>query len=339
MKAVGFWTKGLPSSDERSLEDLQLADPAHPQGRDLLVRVHAVSVNPRDVKSRMSMAPSNGAPVVLGYDASGVVEAVGSEASLFKPGDEVYYAGVLNRQGANAELQWVDERIVGRKPATLDHATAAALPLTSLTAWEMLFDRLALPSDGGAGESLLVIGGAGGVPTMAIQIARQLTHVTVVATASRPESEDWVRTMGAHHVINHFHPLPAQLEAIEALAPVTRIFSTHTTPKNWAEMAQVIAPQGRIGLIDDPEPLDLRLMKFKSVSMHWEAMFTRPMHATADMQRQHDILNTVADLIDNKTLVAPRVASYGTINAANLRRAHAALEDGHTVGKITLAGF
>ncbi|MFZ1426660.1 MAG: zinc-binding alcohol dehydrogenase family protein [Geminicoccaceae bacterium] len=339
MKAVGYWKEGLAIDDPRSLEDLELAEPEAPTGRDLLVRVQAVAVNPRDVKSRKSMAPTGGRPMVLGYDASGVVEAVGPQAELFRPGDAVFYAGVLDRQGANAELQLVDERIVGRKPASVEHAAAASLPLTSLTAWEMLFDRLQLRPGGGAGETLLVIGGAGGVPSMALQLARQLSEVRLVATASRPESEAWVRALGAQHVVDHARPLAAQVEAIGGLPPVTRIFSTHTDTASWAEMAKIIAPQGRIGLIDDPEPLDLRLMKFKSVSIHWEAMFTRPMFGTADMQRQHDILNEVAVLVDAGQVRATATTDYGPITAANLRRAHAALEDGHVVGKITLTGF
>ncbi|SHJ91277.1 zinc-binding alcohol dehydrogenase family protein [Malonomonas rubra DSM 5091] len=339
MKAVGYWQKGLTISDPQALLDLELPEPEMPIGHDLLVRVHAVAVNPRDIKSRMSIESSGGKSMVLGYDASGVVEAVGDQVELFRPGDEVYYAGVLDRQGSNAELQLVDERIVGCKPTTLDHAAAASLPLTSLTAWEMLFDRLQLPQGGAVGETLLVIGGAGGVPSMALQLARQLSRVTVVATASRPESEAWVRSLSAQHVVDHSRPLAAQVAAIPGLAPVTRIFSTHTDTAGWAEMAKIIAPQGRIGLIDDPEPLDLRLMKFKSVSIHWEAMFTRPMFATADVQRQHDILSAVADLVDNGKLRATAATSYGSITAENLRRAHAALEEGHVVGKITLSGF
>ena len=337
MKAVGYWTKGLPISDPNSLVDLELPEPAAPTGRDLLVRVQAVSVNPRDVKSREAMQPAEGQPGVLGYDASGVVEAVGPDARFFRPGDAVFYAGVLNRPGSNAELQLVEERIVGRKPATLDHAAAASLPLTSLTAWEMLFDRLQLQSD--STEALLVIGGAGGVPSMAIQLARALSTTQVIATASRPESEAWVRSLGAHHVVDHSRPLAAQIRDIKGLAPVSRIFSTHTDTAVWAEMAKIVAPQGRIGLIDDPEPLDLRLVKFKSVSIHWEAMFTRPMFATADIARQHEILDGVAELIDAGRLRATVSTSFGSISAENLRRAHAALEAGHVVGKITLSGF
>ena len=339
MKAVGYRQHGLPISDPRALEDLNLPDPGPPAGRDLLVRVHAVSVNPRDVKSRSAFAVKGGMPVVLGYDASGIVEAVGPEAELFRPGDAVFYAGVLDRQGANAELQLVDERIVGRKPATVGHAAAASLPLTALTALEMLFDRLQIPRGGAAEGALLVIGGAGGVPSVAIQLARLLTDAVVVATASRPESAAWVRDLGAQHVVDHARPLAAQIAGIPGLPPVRWIFSTHTDTASWAEMAKIVAPQGRIGLIDDPEPLDLRLVKFKSVSIHWEAMFTRPMFATADMVRQHEILDAVAGLVDAGALRATASQNYGVINAANLRRTHAAVEAGRAVGKIVLEGF
>jgi NADPH:quinone reductase len=339
MKAVGFTQRALPIEHEQALVDLELPDPGPPQGRDLLVRVHGVSVNPRDVKSRMTMDASPAKPVVLGYDACGVVEAVGPDCSLFRPGDAVMYAGVLDRQGSNAELQLVDERIVGHKPASLDHAAAAALPLTALTAYEMLFDRMRIPRDEeSAGNVLLVIGGAGGVPSIAIQLARVLTQVTVVATASRPESAAWVRECGAHHVVDHSQPLPPQVAALDA-GPMPWIFSTHTTPARWAEMATMLAPQGSVGLIDDPEPLDLRLLKFKSAAVHWEAMFTRPMYATKDMARQHAILDEVAALVDAGRLKPTGTRNYGTINAANLRRAHAAVEAGRVVGKIVLGGF
>jgi NADPH2:quinone reductase len=339
MKAVGYRQAGLPLSDPRALEDLVLPDPAAPTGHDLLVRVHAVSVNPRDVKSRMAIAATPDRPVVPGYDASGIVEAVGPEARLFRPGDAVFYAGVLDRQGSNAELQLVDERIVGRKPASLGHAAAASLPLTALTAWEMLFDRLEIPRGGACDGALLIVGGAGGVPSIAIQLARLLTGATVIATASRPESTAWVRGLGAQHVVDHARPLAAQVSAIGSLPPVRWIFSTHTNRESWAELARIVAPQGRIGLIDDPEPLDLRLVKFKSVSIHWEAMFTRPMFATADMIRQHEILCEIAALVDAGRLRATATQGYGTIRADNLRRAHAAIEAGRVVGKIVLEGF
>jgi NADPH2:quinone reductase len=338
MKAVGYTERGLPIEHPQALLDLVLPDPGPPLGRDLLVRVHAVSVNPRDAKSRAVFEASPAKPMVLGYDASGVVEAVGPECSLFRPGDAVWYAGVLDRPGSNAELQLVDERIVGQKPRSLGHAEAAALPLTTLTAWEMLFDRLAIPQDRAPGESLLILGGAGGVPSIAIQLARALTGLTIIATASRPESADWVRARGAHHVIDHSQPLAAQVKALGIGAP-RYVFSTHTDAGAWAEIAKLIAPQGRFGLIDDPEPFDLRLVKFKSVSIHWEAMFTRPMFRTADMQRQHVILSECAALLDCGVLTAPPPTHYGAITAANLRRAHATIEAGRVVGKIVLAGF
>lgn len=340
MRAVGYFECGLPITDENALRDLELPDLPAPAGRDLLVRVHAVSVNPRDAKSRAVFKATPERPMVLGYDASGVVDAVGPEATLFRPGDEVFYAGVLNRPGSNAELQLVDERIVGRKPASLDHAAAASLPLTALTAYEMLFDRLDIPQgQAGAGDAVLILGGAGGVPSIAIQLARALTALTVVATASRPESERWVRELGAHHVINHAKPLKAEVEALGLAEPLRYVFSTHTDAKIWADIAVFIAPQGRFGLIDDPEPLDLRLMKLKSVSVHWEAMFTRPMFGTADMIRQYEILTEVAALVDRGAVRPTATQSLGVINAANLRQAHAAIEAGSVIGKLVLAGF
>lgn len=337
MRAVGF-TANLPASDPGALIDLDLPEPGLPTGRDLLVRVRAVSVNPRDAKSRLALPASAEKPVVAGYDASGVVEAAGPDAKLFRRGDEVFYAGTLDRPGSNAEWQLVDERIVGRKPASLDHKRAASLPLTALTAWEMLFDRLGIPRGGGEGEALLMLGGAGGVPSVAIQLARRLTELAVVGTASRPESAAWVRDLGAHHIVDHSRPLAEQVKAL-GTGPARYVFSTHTDANAWAEIAKLIAPQGRFGLIDDPEPLDLRLVKFKSVSIHWEAMFTRPMFRTADMQRQHEILNEVASLVDAGEVRATTAQDYGPMNAANLRRAHAAVEAGSTVGKIVLGGF
>lgn len=339
MKAVGYLQHGLPISDPLALQDLEIPAPGAPTGRDLLVRVQAVSVNPRDIKSRKAIAAAPGKPVILGYDASGIVDAVGPAACLFRPGDAVFYAGVLDRQGSNAELQLVDERIVGRKPRGLGHAAAASLPLTALTAWEMLFDRLEIPRGGGGDATLLIVGGAGGVPSIAIQLARRLTAATIVATASRPQSAAWVVARGAHHVANHAQPLAAQIAAIDGLPPVRWIFSTHTDAASWAEMAKIVAPQGRIGLIDDPEPLDLRLVKFKSVSIHWEAMFTRPMFATGDMVRQHEILGEIAGLVDSGAVVPTMAEDFGTIDAHNLRRAHTALEAGRTLGKIVLQGF
>lgn len=336
MKAVGY-TERRPIEEPDSLRDLVLPDPA-PGPHDLLVRVAAVAVNPRDLKSHRVQDATPDKPVVLGYDASGTVEAVGAAVTRFRPGDAVYYAGVLNRQGSNAELQLVDERIAGRKPASLDHAAAASLPLTSLTAFEMLFDRLMVPRDTPTGAALLMTGGAGGVPSIAIQLARALTDLVVIATASRPESEAWVRDLGAHAVVDHTKPLAEQVRRLD-VPPVGYVFSTYTDPAVWAEFARLIAPQGRIGLIDDPEPLDLRPLKFKCVSIHWEAMFTRPTFATPDMARQHEILCEVADMVDAGRLRPTQGQHFGTINAANLRRAHLALAQGRAIGKIVLAGF
>jgi NADPH:quinone reductase len=302
------------------------------------VRVHAVSVNPRDLKSRAALPASPEQPLVLGYDASGVVEAVGPAVTLFAPGDAVFYAGVLDRPGSNAELQLVDERIVGHKPRTLDHAAAAALPLTALTAYEMLFDRLAFQPGGGQGEALLILGGAGGVPSMAIGLARALTDLTVIASASRPESAAHVRALGAHHVVDHGRPLRGQVEALALAEPLRAVFSTHTTPEAWADLAACLAPQGRFGLIDDPPPLDLRLLKMKSISVHWEAMFTRPMFGTEDMERQHEILDEVAALVDAGRLASIATRHLGPLTAATLAAAHAALGEGHTIGKIVLSG-
>jgi NADPH:quinone reductase len=330
---------GRPIDDPQALLDLILPDPPPPRGRDLLVRVAAVSVNPRDVKSRKAMDASPQQPRVLGYDASGMVEAVGPECVLFQPGDAVMYAGVLDRQGSNAELQLVDERIVGRKPMNLDHADAASLPLTSLTAYELLFDRMKIPEGAqSAGETVLIVGGGGGVPSMAIQLARAKTELTVVASASRPVTEAWVRECGAHHVVDHSRPMLTQLEEL-GIGSCAWIVSTHTTAQSWADIAAILAPQGGIGLIDDPPPLDLLPLKFKSGTVFWEAMFTRPMFSTLDMVRQHEILDEVARLVEHGRLRPIAKEHYDQIKAANLRKAHAKIESGSVVGKIVLSGF
>ncbi|MER1968570.1 zinc-binding alcohol dehydrogenase family protein [Castellaniella sp. GW247-6E4] len=335
MKAIAY-VDCLPIEDDRSLFDIECAVP-EPGERDLLVRIEAVAVNPRDVKSRRTLRGTPQQPMIIGYDASGVVEKVGRGVTLFEPGDEVFYAGVTDRPGSNAQFQLVDERIVGHKPVSLDHATAASLPLTSLTAYEMLFDRLEVPRMASPRRSVLILGGAGGVPSMAIQLARG-AGLTVIATASRPESAAWVRELGADHVIDHRQPLDAQIQAL-GQGTVDYVFSSYTSARAWAEIARVITPQGRFGLIDDPEPLDLRLYKPKSVSIHWEAMFTRPMQNTPDMARQHDILDEVARQVDAGELRATATRNLGAINAANLRAAHALIESGRTIGKIVLAGF
>jgi len=301
------------------------------------VKVRAISVNPVDTKIRASAKP--GSERILGWDAVGEVVDVGPEARLFQKGDAVWYAGAIDRPGSNAELQLVDERIVGRMPQSLDFPAAAALPLTSLTAWEMLFDRLEVPTDErGAGKTLLVIGAAGGVGSILVQLARKLTRLTVVGTASRAATRDWVLANGAHHVIDHGKPLADEIRRAGLDAPDYVISLTHTD-EHFDQIAEVIAPQGKFGLIDDPAPIDVRALKRKSVSLHWELMFTRSLFGTPDMIRQHEILNRVADLIDAGTLRSTANENYGRIDAANLKRAHALIESNRAQGKIVLAGF
>jgi NADPH2:quinone reductase len=337
MKAVGY-QQSLPIDDAAALLDIELPKP-EPAGRDLLVAVKAVSVNPVDTKVRRRAAPPAGEFKLLGYDAAGVVEAVGPQVKLFKPGDQVFYAGSNQRSGTNAEFHLVDERIVGRKPASLDFAPAAALPLTAITAWELLFDRLKVqPGKSHDPRTLLIIGGAGGVGSMLIQLARRLTGLTVVATASRPESRKWCLELGAHAVIDHSQTLPPQLAAL-ALPPVALIASLTGTEQHFPALVEVLAPQGQIGLIDDPATLNPMLLKAKSASLHWEAMFARSTFQTDDMIAQHQLLNDVADLIDKGVLRTTLDQSFGTINAANLKRAHALIESGKAVGKIVLAGW
>ncbi|CAO3446095.1 Zinc-type alcohol dehydrogenase-like protein [Azospirillum argentinense] len=337
MRAVAF-TQSLPIDAPNALIDVERPRP-EPQGRDLLVEIKAVSVNPVDTKVRRNMPPAPGAMKVLGWDAAGVVVAAGPQATLFKPGDAVFYAGAIDRDGTNAEFHLVDERIVGPKPASLDFAQAAALPLTSITAWEAMFDRLDVRRPvPGAANAILIVGGAGGVGSIAIQLARRLTDLTVIATASRAETQAWCRDLGAHHVIDHRKPLAAQVEALGIGAPAF-VFSTNDTGAHLPEIAALIAPQGRVALIDDPAGLDVMVLKRKSVSLHWEFMFTRPVFGTADIDAQHALLSEVSRLVDAGTVRTTLAETFGTINAANLTRAHALLESGRAKGKIVLAGF
>ena len=337
MRAVGYKTS-LPIEDDRSLEDITLPRPA-PSGRDLLVAVQAISVNPVDTKVRVRAQPEEGAWKVLGWDAVGVVEAAGPEATLFAPGDAVFYAGAIGRQGTNAEYHLVDERIVGRKPESLSAPEAAALPLTAITAWEALFDRLDVRRPvPGAADAILIIGGAGGVGSIATQLAARLTDLTVITTASRGETAAWSKSLGATHVIDHTKPLSAEIEALGVGAPAF-VFSTTHTDQHLPEIAKLIAPQGRFALIDDPEALEISPLKQKSVSTHWEFMFTRSMFGTADIAKQGALLNEVARLIDDNTLKTTLGESFGAINAANLRRAHALIESHRAKGKIVLEGW
>ncbi|MGF9565065.1 zinc-binding alcohol dehydrogenase family protein [Neorhizobium sp. BT27B] len=337
MKAIGYKEAGALDRTE-SLVDIDLDRPV-PTGRDLLVKVAAVSVNPVDTKIRKSMSPPDGSWKVLGWDAAGTVEAVGDDVEDFKVGERVFYAGSLVRQGANAEFHLVDERIVGRKPTTVSDVGAAALPLTAITAWEMMFDRLdvrtAVP---GAADALLVIGGAGGVGSITIQIARALTNLTVIATASRPETIEWVKDLGAHHVIDHRKPLAEQVKALGIGAPAF-VFSTNETKSQLSEIVELIAPQGRFGLIDDPDSLDVMPFKRKSVSVHQEFMFTRSMYNTADVGEQGKLLNEISALIDAGKIRTTVTEVLRPINAANMKLAHAKLESGTAKGKIVLEDF
>src|SRR3954469_5389507 len=337
MKAVGY-KKSLPIEDANSLIDFKTAKP-EPGGRDIRVAVKAISANPVDYKVRKRAAPPQRDTKILGYDAAGVVDAVGPDVTLFHPGDEVFYAGSILRQGTNAEFHLVDERIVGRKPNTLSFAQAAALPLTSITAWELMFDRLAvLPGKSLDPRSFLIIGGAGGVGSVLIQLARRLTGLTVVATASRPESRTWCLDLGAHAVIDHAKPMKEQIEQLQ-LPPVTLIASLTNTDQHYKALADLIAPQGKFGLIDDPPEFNVAVFKGKAVSIHWESMFTRSSFRTADMIGQHHLLNDVAGLIDKGVLRTTLDQTFGAINAANLKRAHALLESGKSRGKIVLEGW
>lgn len=338
MKAVGY-LKSLPLTDPKALVDFT-ADKPVPGPRDLRVAVRAISVNPVDTKVRMRAEPKPGEPPkVLGYDAAGVVEAVGSEVTLFKAGDEVFYAGSIARSGTNAEFHLVDERIVGRKPKSLTFAQAAALPLTSITAWEMLFDRLKVqPSKTPDGRALLVVGGGGGVGSVMIQLARRLTGLTIIATASRQETRDWCLKLGADHVIDHHKPLAEQLKAI-GHPQVAMVAGITGTDQSAPQLADIIAPQGQFVLIDDPKTLNVMPFKPKSISVHWESMFTRSVFGTADIIAQHKLLNEVSAMIDAGLMITTAAQELSPINAANLIKAHAQIESGTTVGKVVLSDW
>jgi zinc-binding alcohol dehydrogenase family protein len=337
MKAVGY-KKSLPIEAADALIDFE-AVKAEPKGRDIRVAVKAISANPVDYKVRKRAAPPEGETKILGFDAAGVVDAVGSDAALFKPGDEVFYAGSILRPGTNSEYHLVDERIVGRKPNSLSFAQAAAMPLTSITAWELLFDRLtAVPGKSVDPRTLLIVGGAGGVGSILIQLARRLTGLNVVATASRPESQKWCLELGAHAVIDHAKPLKEQIEKLK-VPPVGLVASLTNTDQHYKALVDVMAPQGKYGLIDDPAEFNVSVFKGKAISVHWESMFTRSSFQTPDMIGQHHLLNDVADLIDKGVLRTTLDQTFGKINAANLKRAHALLESGKSRGKIVLEGW
>ncbi|GAC24274.1 zinc-type alcohol dehydrogenase-like protein SA1988 [Paraglaciecola mesophila KMM 241] len=333
MKAIGYKNPS-ETATAGSLQEYTLDMPVA-SARDLLIEVKAVSVNPVDTKLRGRINPSPDIKV-LGYDGVGIVKAVGEQVTLFNVGDRVFYAGDMSRQGSNAEFQLVDERIVGLAPTSISDAQAAALPLTAVTAWELLFDRLQLNRD--SNQSVLIIGAAGGVGSIMLQLAKQLTNVTIIATASREKSADWVRKLGADHVINHHQPLAEQLTAL-GFDSVDNIVSLTNTDQHFEQIVECITPQGKFALIDDPASLNVVALKRKSVSLHWEFMFTRSLFETTDMQTQHDILSQIAQLIDNGTLVTTLGEELGKINVENLVKAHQLLESQTAVGKLVLAGF
>jgi len=335
MKAIAITRAAQGNSNLDFLSDIELPQP-QASGHDLLVEVKAISVNPVDTKVRAGFNADT--PRVLGWDAVGVVKAVGQAVTLFQPGDEVWYAGALTRPGSNSEYQLVDERIVAHKPKTLDNAQAAALPLTAITAWEMLFDRLGINENGNEGDVLLIVGAAGGVGSIMTQLARKLTRLTVIGTASRPASQQWVKELGAHHVIDHSKPLTEELARI-GIAQVTHVASLNNTQEHYQQLINALQPQGKLALIDDPESLDALPLKVKSISLHWEFMFTRSMFTARDIIEQHNLLTRVAQLIDQGVLKTTLGEHFGTINAANLRKAHALLESQRAVGKIVLEGF
>jgi zinc-binding alcohol dehydrogenase family protein len=336
MKAIGY-RRNLPVDQPDALEDLDLPAP-QPGPRDLLVRVKAVSVNPVDTKVRKNSAPPEGEVKVLGWDAVGIVEGLGAEVAGFQVGDRVFYAGSITRPGANSELHVVDERIAALAPSSLDDSQAAALPLTAITAWELLFDRLGVAQGGGAGQSLLVVGGAGGVGSILIQLARQLTQLKVIATASRPETRAWCLELGAHAVIDHSQPLAQALKdgghgEVDYVAALTQ------TGQHYAQIVESLKPQGALGIIDDMPVLDAMKLKSKALSLHWELMFTRSMYGTPDMAEQGKLLAEVTRLVDSGRIRTTAGAHFGAINAANLLKAHAFIESGKAQGKVVLEGF
>ena len=335
MKAIGYKTPGSVDA----LVELNLDTPVA-TGKDILVKVNAVSVNPADTKVRRGMPVPQGAEsVILGFDASGVVAAVGEDTTLFNVGDAVYYAGSMVRPGTNSEFHLVDERIVGKKPTSLSDAEAAAMPLTTITAWEALFDRLEVTrATTQGGNIILIVGGGGGVGSIAIQLLRALTDLTIIATASRSETQEWVKKLGAHHVIDHRQPMAPQIEALGIGAPGF-VFSTNQSQHHLADIAELIAPQGRFSLTDEVDAFDSRPFVMKSVSVHFELMFTRSLFGTADIQEQHNLLNKVAELVDAGKVSSTLTEVAGSINVDNMKKVHAQIESAKARGKIVLEGF
>ncbi len=335
MKAIGYSETG-PITAVNSFVEFETDIPV-PGPKDILVEVQGVSMNPVDVKVRALMQPDGGSPRVLGFDAAGTVKAVGADVTLFQPGDEVFYAGDITRPGSNAEYQLVDERIAGKKPLSLEFAEAAGLPLTSITAWEILFDSFGLKEGDGEGEALLIVGAAGGVGSILIQLAKQLTSLTVIATASRADTEAWVKEMGADHVINHRNPLDEEIKSL-GIQPKYVASLTHTD-KHFGAIVELIKPRGHIALIDDPQSLDMASIKPKALSFSWEFMFTRSMFQTEDMDAQHKLLTRVSDMLDKGILKSTVTRNIGAMTVENLKAAHAAQESGASIGKTVLDGM
>lgn len=350
MKAIGY-SKSLPIDHPEALRDINIPQPIA-TGHDLLVRISAISVNPVDYKIRQRVSPEDSASTgdhykVLGWDAVGEVVATGEKAKRFKPGDKVFYAGDLNRQGSNAEYQLVDERLVGIKPKSLPDAEAAALPLTAITAWEMLFDHLTLQqqppgSTKNTDEVILVVGAAGGVGSILLQLAKALTGATLIATASRKDSQAWVKKLGADYVINHTQPLQPQIDDLikhQGMKPVTHVASLNSTDTYFDSYTELLEPFGKIAMIDDPSAFDVMKMKPKSLSLHIEFMFARSMFQAKDMDEQGCLLDRVSDLVDQGYIETTAGKNLGAINATNIRAAHRELESGRAIGKIVLQGF
>jgi zinc-binding alcohol dehydrogenase family protein len=335
MKAI-VYNQNLPASDPLSLYDTELPTPT-PGENDLLVAVKAVSVNPVDTKIRRNADPK-GEPKVLGWDAAGVVVSTGSAVTGFQPGDEVWYAGAIDKPGSNSEFQLVDQRIVSQKPKSLTFTEAAALPLTAITAWELLFDRLELNEHNSKGKSLLIIGAAGGVGSILLQLAKQKTQLKLIGTASRLESTEWIKSLGAELVLDHKKPMAAQLKTL-GQHEVDYVISLTHTDQHFNDILELIKPQGKLALIDDPEPIDVRQLKRKSLSLHWELMFTRSLYQTEDMAAQQLLLQQVAAMVDAGQLKTTLNSAFGTINAENLRKAHQLIESQQSIGKLVLTGF
>lgn len=335
MKAIGYTQAGDITATHSLISfaaDTPVVGP-----RDLLVEVKGISVNPVDVKVRAAAGPAAGQSKIIGYDAAGIVREVGRDVSLFKVGDEVFYAGDITRPGTNSALHAVDERIVGRKPSSLDFAEAAGMPLTSITAWELLFDSFGLDEGDGKGESLLIIGGAGGVGSILIQLAKKLTHLTVIATASRPDTVEWVKKMGADHVINHRESLPGQMQALGIIPRY--VASLNGSSQHFPAIVELIQPRGHIAMIDDPDNIDIGTIKMKALNFSFEFMFARSMFQTHDIQKQHELLNRVSALLDDGTVQSTVTGNLGPFTVENLKTAHVQQESGRVIGKNVLGGF